>query len=73
MRLIIAQGLRLRSKSGSLAIFAAILLASSFVSNFARLTLLGLCDQLDEAIHWLNLLAFVIVKLWIVVPVDGRT
>jgi hypothetical protein len=31
----IAQGVRFRTNSGSLAMFAAILLASSFVSNFA--------------------------------------
>jgi hypothetical protein len=35
MKLIIAQGVRLRTNSGSLAMFAAMLLASSFVSNFA--------------------------------------
>src|SRR6516162_5641296 len=47
--------------------------ASSWLRNLAGLTLLGLSDQLDEAFYWLNLLAFVIVKLWIVVAVDGRT
>jgi hypothetical protein len=36
-----------------------------------RLTLLGLCNQLDEAFDRLNLLAFAIVELWIVAPVDG--
>ena len=34
------------------------------------LTLLGLFDQLDEAFHRLNLLAFGIVELWIVALVD---
>ena len=36
------------------------------------LTLLGLCDQLDEAFHRLNLLGFAIVELWIMALVDGR-
>ncbi len=64
----------LRKSSGNFAIFTAILRASSAVRSWPDLwlTLLFLCDQLDEAFHRLNLLAFAIVEFWIVAPVDGR-